>query len=460
MSRLVQLTLPDFGDELTLPLISPAEYETRLQGAVDRMTRSGLDFLLVYADREHFANLHFLTGFDPRFEEALLILDRRGNRTLLAGNEWIHYAPPPELHCRPVLFQEFSLLGQDRDESQPLRQILAEAGVEPGSVVGTAGWKYFERDHLVEGLGEAIEIPAYFVDLLRDMTGDRARVQNANAIFMGPQEGLRVINSADQIAQFEYAAIRTSTSVRRVLENLREGATEVELLRHHDNGSLQRSCHPTMRCGDWRPWMDPCLRTVRRGQFFHTSLGVWGALTCRDCAVARKKSDLPAGVGDFYEALFHNYFDTALAWLSHLRVGALGGEVFAAVEAARDAKLYRLLCNPGHYIHLDEWVHSPFRTGSRVELRSGMAVQLDIIPVSLGPKCASNVEDGFALADAPLRNELRARHPRCWQRIEARRRFLTDVIGAQLDESVLPLSNTPAWLTPYGLDISQALVAD
>ncbi len=182
-------------------------------------------------------------------------------------------------------------------------------------------------------------------------------------------------------------------------------------------------------------------------------------MICRDCAVARSQSDLPAGKGEFYEALFHNYFDTALTWLSHLRVGALGGELFAAVESARDAKLYRLLCNPGHSIHLDEWVHSPFRPGSRVELRSGMALQLDIIPVSLGPPCASNVEDGFALADAALRDELRARHPRCWQRIQARRQFLKDVIGAQIDDSVLPLSNTPAWLTPYGLDISRALVA-
>ena len=179
-------------------------------------------------------------------------------------------------------------------------------------------------------------------------------------------------------------------------------------------------------------------------------MGVWGALTCRDCAVARSKSDLPADTGDFYEALFHNYFDAAIAWLSHLRVGAISGDLFAAVEAARNAKLYRLLCNPGHSIHLDEWVHSPFCAGSRIELRSGMALQLDIIPVSLGPACASNVEDGFALADESLRDELRTRNPRSWQRIQARQQFLTNVIGVPLDESVLPLSNTPAWLAPTG----------
>ena len=35
---------------------------------------AGLDAFVVYADREHFANMAYLTGFEPRFEEALLLL--------------------------------------------------------------------------------------------------------------------------------------------------------------------------------------------------------------------------------------------------------------------------------------------------------------------------------------------------------------------------------------------------
>ena len=38
------------------------------------MSKRGLDAVIVYADREHFANMSYLTGFDPRWEEALLIL--------------------------------------------------------------------------------------------------------------------------------------------------------------------------------------------------------------------------------------------------------------------------------------------------------------------------------------------------------------------------------------------------
>ena len=45
--------------------------------------RAGYDRLVVYADREHSANLSFLTGFDPRFEEALLVVgtDRHARRS-------------------------------------------------------------------------------------------------------------------------------------------------------------------------------------------------------------------------------------------------------------------------------------------------------------------------------------------------------------------------------------------
>ena len=63
----------------------------------------------------------------------------------------------------------------------------------------------------------------------------------------------------------------------------------------------------------------------------------------------------------------------AYAPYSGLRVGAAGCGVFTAVESRRDASLYDFAVNPGHFIHLDEWVHSPFCADGRTPLRSGMA---------------------------------------------------------------------------------------
>jgi hypothetical protein len=71
-------------------------------------------------------------------------------------------------------------------------------------------------------------------------------------------------------------------------------------------------------------------------------------------------------------------------------------------------------------------VHSPFIEGGELPLLSGMALQMDIIPVSAGPFCYSNAEDGIAIADESLRSDLADRYPACWKRIEARRGFMQD----------------------------------
>ena len=145
-------------------------------------------------------------------------------------------------------------------------------------------------------------------------------------------------------------------------------------------------------------------------------------------------------------------------WYEQVRVGARAGDVFATVDARRDPSLFRFAVNPGHYLHLDEWVHSPFAAGSGIALRSGAAIQMDIIPVSSGPFCTINAEDGIALADETLRADCAARFPALWSRVTARRAFMIDVLGIAIHESVLPLSNTAAWLAPYALSPGQAYV--
>jgi len=89
-----------------------------------------------------------------------------------------------------------------------------------------------------------------------------------------------------------------------------------------------------------------------------------------------------------------------------------------------------------------------------------MALQMDIIPVSLGPFCYINAEDGIVLADSRLRTQLAQGFPDLWKRVQARRAFMRDLIGINLDDSVLPLSNTAGWLPPWALDLNTALVVN
>jgi hypothetical protein len=70
---------------------------------------------------------------------------------------------------------------------------------------------------------------------------------------------------------------------------------------------------------------------------------------------------------------------------------------------------------------------------------------------------AANIEDGIALADDALREELAARYPEAWGRVEARCAFMSDVLGIRLKPEVLPFSNIPAFLPPFWLSRNSAM---
>jgi hypothetical protein len=61
------VAVPIFGIPLDPPRIPGATYEMRCSAAY---ARAGCDWLVVYADREHLANIAFLSGFEPRFGRA------------------------------------------------------------------------------------------------------------------------------------------------------------------------------------------------------------------------------------------------------------------------------------------------------------------------------------------------------------------------------------------------------
>ena len=78
-ARVAEIPLPDFGMPDTEPLLPPATFAERLARLRAAMATRGYDHLVVWADREHSANLAFLSGFDPRFEEAVLVVGPSGD---------------------------------------------------------------------------------------------------------------------------------------------------------------------------------------------------------------------------------------------------------------------------------------------------------------------------------------------------------------------------------------------
>ena len=447
MMTISEMMIPDFGGPETVPEIPAAVYRARLVKVRERMRAAQYDCLLVYGDREHSANLAYCTGFDPRFEEALFILTADGQATLCLGNECSGIVSKLPISADLALCQEFSLMGQDRSKSWDLAPLLRIAGLRKGMRCGIAGWKTLMANRL--------EVPTYMVDLVTEICG--ARPTNANDLFMSPEDGLRLQNEPEQIAVFEYAAIRTSTSVLDLLRALKPGARCFELARVFDGGGLPDSCHRMVSCGKiiHNGMATPGNAKVKQGEYMTCALGVWGSLTARAGMLVGDTDAFASGKGRATLKVIENYLDVVQAWYAALGVGTPAGEVFAAAEAARDDSLYTFCVNTGHYIHLDEWLSSPFWKGSSIPLPSGSAIQADIIPVTRVPGICVNMEDGILLADAKLRAELKKRNPALYRRCQARRRFMVEVLGYRLSEDVLPLGNTPGAYFPCLLDTAR-----
>ena len=106
------------------------------------------------------------------------------------------------------------------------------------------------------------------------------------------------------------------------------------------------------------------------------------------------------------------YFEAVAEWYGALHVGQVGGALQAIVDRHLGDSFFGVFLNPGHQLHLDEWVNSPVYAGSTVQLRSGMTLQCDIIPATGTPYFTTNIEDGLALADESLRAAFSAAYPR------------------------------------------------
>lgn len=450
--QLSTVELPFFGMPAAEPILSQNIYERRIEKLRQKMQNEGLDVVIVYGDREHNANTTYLCGYDPRFEESLLIVGKTGIPHLLLGNEGWGYAELAPLPVQRVLFQSLSLMGQDRLSGVSLNDAFQAAGITAASNIGVAGWKYFIPSEFSEPEYQ-FETPSYLIDALRKISGNYRQVRNANALFMNPDDGLRILNEAEQLAMFEFAACYTSTGLKNVLFNMQPGMTELEAATLMQLNGFPLGAHTMLTNGPRAAYglPSPSMNTLKVGEPFTMCMCLWGALNARAGWLVRDETELPAGVQDYLQKLAIPYFRAIAKWYEHIGIGVAAGELYDIIHGEIGDPFFGVKLNPGHFIHLDEWVHSPVFKGSELKFKSGMAMQVDVIPGTGTAYHTSNIEDGIALADEALRAEIAQKFPEMWQRIQARRAFMEAVIGIKLKPEVLPFSNIPAYLPPYML---------
>jgi Xaa-Pro aminopeptidase len=400
----------------------------------------------------------YLTGFEPRFEEALLILAGGNDPVVVTGPENQGYVPVSPLALEVVLYPPFGLLGQDRRKTPPLAQILTDAGIAKGAAVGMAGWKYYGPLETTTP-DTWLETPSFIVDTVRAIVGSGGKVVNATRLLMGASDGLRAINEVDQLAQFEFAACHSSEAIKRVIRGVRPGMREFEAAQLMEPIGLPLSCHAMLSSGKRATLglASPSDKRVERGEPFATAVGLWGALTCRVGWMIEDESGLPSDAADYVDRLAKPYFRCVVEWYETIGIGVSGGEIDALVKRHLGDPFFGVQLNPGHLIHLDEWMNSPIYPDSTERLRSGQAIQVDIIPATQSAYFSINIEDGIALLDTRGRAELAEKYPAAWERIRSRRDFMGDALGIRLKPEVLPFSNLAAALPPFILSPNRVL---
>lgn len=420
------------------------------------MKAEGFDAVVIYADKEHGGNFEYLTGFIPRFEEALLILDADGTSHVILGNENLKLAQFSRLAVNLMHSPYFSLPNQPMENEAALETLFAQAGLDRKKRVGLIGWKMFKP---AAGQGKTFfDLPYFIVEAIKNAVQQGAAIENATHLFIGGEAGARTVNNANEIAHYEYGANLASNCIRNALDAVDVGVREVEVGAQLSAAGQPNSVIAIAATGRRFEHANlyPTHKKIRQGDPLSLTTGFKGGLSSRTGFVIREQSELPDGQQDWLDRLAKPYFAAVVTWLEKIQIGMTGGALYALVETVLPKAHYGWHLNPGHLVADEEWMSSPIYAGSSEALKSGMMLQIDIIP-SVPGYTGVSAEECVALADASLQQAIQSHYPALWARIATRRQYLREEIGIQLSDDILPLSNTVAYLRPFLLAKGSAL---
>ena len=433
------------------PVITAQEYEQRISALLEH--GAAYSHLIGYADKEHFSNLDYLIGYDPRYEECILVLRRDQLPVLILGNEGMGQSLCVTVPHKKVLFQALSPMGQSRVGSDPLHEIFRSCGVDSSSRVGVIGWKYFDSGEFEDGL-HSFEVPAYLIAALGRLG---AQPENAAYLLMDCGSGLRAVQDDKTIILSELASTKASRKVWEFMQALRPGMTELEASQYLNIDGEPCPTYPNI-CFSGRGILSPDYHTVLKEDTpIAFGMGYRFAQIHRVGMYTSCAQRFETAYPGVLEHVFGRYYAAVTAWFENLRLGATGGQVWEAVrQVIDDYGSFGIALNPGHLIASEEWLGSPFQKDNPVPLKSGMLVQCDFTarPAAYGG-IGVHIEDGVVLADSAARERLRAMAPDSYQRMVNRREFMRQVLGIQVADEVLPTSDLCGVLHPFLANLNQ-----
>lgn len=450
-----EIPKPDWKADLMPVLIEDETMELRRDKILDRMRAENIECAVVYEDLEHGGNFEYLTGFLTRFEEALLVLHQDGRAYLILGNENMKMAAYSRLAAEAIHAPQFSLPNQPMAGKMPMKEILYRAGLCRGLRTGICGWKLFTE----AGEEELFDVPSYIVDSIREVTG--GCIRNCTGLWISPDGGARTVNNANEIAHYEFGSALSGRCVEEAMDFLDVGKSEMEI--GHRLGAFGQKHNVISICSTGERFekanLYPSGKKVKRGDKVSLTTGFCGGLTSRAGYAVKDASELPEEVSDYLEKAAKPYYGAVAAWLEHIHIGMRGRELYDMIETVLPKEVYHWSLNPGHLCAEEEWLSSPFFKDSEITLKSGMIVQIDIIP-SVKGYGGAGAENGIALADENLRKAIRDRYPAVWERIGKRRQYLEEVLHLSLHPEVLPLADNVAYYRPFFLNKECAFIME
>lgn len=453
---IVKDVTPPMTDNSNQPvLISKETALERRDKIISRMKESGFSSVIVYADKEHGGSFEYLTGFIPRFEEALQILNVDGTSTLILGNENYNKTKYSLVDSKGILCPLFSLPNQPMGHFKPVEYYLKQADIDTSGKVGLVDWKLLSNDY--EDFHAKSSMPAFIIDGLKSFI-PKEKLANATQLYIDPEKGARVTNNANEIARYEYGASLASDSILNALNALTEGISELEIGNLlQANGQLPNVV-TISAFGDRFEHANiyPLNRKLEYGDKVAITNSLKGGLSSRSGYAVRNLEDLEEVDPGYFDEVVLPYFQAYNFWFENIAIGKNGGEFYEEFEQFYPQEKFGWELNPGHLTADEEWLSSPFFSGSDKTVQSGMIFQVDFIPIQLGHNGVS-AESTVAIADAKLRGEIKDQYPKLWARIQQRRAYLKEELNIELKEELLPLCSTLAYYRPFFLNPEKAL---
>ncbi|WP_075980367.1 M24 family metallopeptidase [Bacillus massilinigeriensis] len=454
--KCMQIEQPEIYENVSPVYLTDETINERKEKLLQLMIKEEYDVLVIYADKEHGGNFEYLTGFIPRFEEALFVMKNNGDCSYILGNENLKMAKHARTRGTVYHCPLFSLPNQPMDNDYPLEDLLEQINFSTNKKIGLIGWKMFTSK--VQNNDTLFEIPHFIVEALKNVKDEHAKIVNAAYLFISGDIGVRTTNNANEIAHYEYGANLASSCMLKAMNAIDINVKE-SFLGNLLNAEGQTNNVVTIAATGKRfeyANLYPTNKQTKLGDPISLTTGYKGGLSSRTGFIVENQEQLPSSQKDYLDKVAIPYYQTVVYWLENIKIGMSGGTFYELIEGIYPKEKYHWHLNPGHLVSDEEWMSSPIYPNSKEELKSGMILQIDIIP-SIEGYTGVSAEECIALADEELRDNLRDEYPQLWSRIQKRRSYIKEQLNINLPKEVLPLSNTVGYLRPYFLSKGTAL---